>query len=151
MFQRLDVVRALALLLAFAVICPSFAVNPNHLGEIFRCSAEIQKSRYIYCEQCAEVLTDIRLNESLFRSNVKKVSYGTIIQIDGLKDWTHGNVVDLTFAAHAKFVKQFNEDTRDGNPNRIPTLNERKDRPAVTTTLVRNKAALSWTPPGALR
>lgn len=143
MFQRFEIARALVLILAFSVVSPSFAVNPDHLGKIFLSRAEIEKLCHSYCEKHAESLSDIRLNQSLFTSNVKKVSYGTTIQIDGLKDWTHGNVVDLAFAAHAKFVKQFDKDTLENSPDAISRLNANKDRPTVTTTLVRDKAALT--------
>lgn len=136
MFQRFEIAKALVLILAFSVISPSFAVNPDHLGKIFPSRAEIEKPCHSCCENLAEFLSDIRLNQSLFTSNIKKVSYGTTIQIDGLKDWTHGNVVDLAFAAHAKFVKQFNKDTLSGSPDAIRFLSRGKDRPLVTTTLV---------------
>jgi hypothetical protein len=104
-----------------------------------------------YPEKHTESLSDIRLNTSLFRSEVKKVSYGTIVQIDGLEDWTHANVVDLAFAAHAKFNKQFMKDTLPNGPDTIANLNANKDRPTVTTTLVGNSAPLPWKPPRTLR
>lgn len=142
MFQRFEVARVLALVLTFVFAGPSSAVNPDHLGEILLCIAWILRPRYVYCEKCAEFFSDIRLNRSLHDGPVKQVSYGTTIQIDGLKDWTHGNIVDLAFAAHAKFVKQFDLDTTESNPDRISGLHSRKDRPTVTTTLVRDKVYL---------
>ena len=142
MFQRFEVARVLALVLTFVFAGPSSAVNPDHLGEILLCIAWILRPRCVYCEKCAEFFSDIRLNRSLHDGPVKQVSYGTTIQIDGLKDWTHGNVVDLAFAAHAKFVRQFDLDTTDGNPDKIANLHPRKDRPTVTTTLVRDKVYL---------
>jgi hypothetical protein len=142
MFQRFEAARVLALVLAFLFAGPSFAVDPEYLGEIFPCRAGVQKPRYVHCRKCTESLLDIRLNRSLFESSAKQVSYGTTIQIDGLKDWTHGMVVDLAFAAHAKFVKQFDLDTTESNPDRISDLHSRKDRPTVTTTLVRDKVYL---------
>jgi hypothetical protein len=147
MFQRLEVARILSIVLTFTVLSPSFAVNPDHLGKKFPCRVGIHKLCYILRERPAKSLSDIRLNRSLFDSEVKKVAYGTIVQIDGLKDWTHGNVVDLAFAAHSKFRKQWDIDTSDKSPHRIVDLHQKKHKPGVTTTFVRPQRVMPATLP----
>lgn len=69
------------------------------------------------------------------------MSYGTIIHIDGLKDWKDSNVVDLAFAAHARFSEKFKTDTDEDNAGRIQGLNFKKDQPGVTTTIVVDNTA----------
>lgn len=85
-------------------------------------------------------MTDIQLNKSLFESSSQKVSYGTVIHIDGLRDWRDGQVLDLAFAAHTKFLQQFRLDVTEG-PNRIIGLSRKKDKPSVTTTFVVDNTA----------
>lgn len=95
----------------------------------------------IHCD-LTHTVTDIQLNKSLFESGPGKISYGTTVHIGGLRDWSDGQVLDLAFAAHTKFLRQYDLDTN--GPDRVDGLRSKKDKPSVTTiSIVDNTAYIA--------